>query len=236
MFSPCAAPGRRHFVKICGVCNAEDAILCHHLGVDAVGMILTKPGRRREAGSDRLERAEAAKLARSLPDELKSVLLVHADSLVEILELAEEISPSMLQVQKRVDPEMLLRVKERFPEKCIINSFSVTSGVSLPEIEGEIRMYVDQGASDVVLLDSAHGGSGATHDWKISAELVKRFSDTPVILAGGLNAENVEKAFRIVRPYGVDVMSGVTGTERRDRKDPDRLHAFMKAVYKDFNQ
>lgn len=233
MFSPSAESSKRRFVKICGVCSAQDASLCARLGGNAVGMILTKSGRSREAGSDRLERGEAAKLAASLPNELKSVLLVHAEALDEILDLAREIKPSALQVQKDADPETLRRVKECFPAQSIIKSFSVTSSTSFTELEGRILTYINHRAIDAVLLDSARGGSGATHDWRISAELVNRFPDTPVILAGGLNAENVEDALRIVRPYGVDVMSGVTCTETRDRKDPDRLRSFMKAVYKD---
>lgn len=236
MFPIFTTSAKKGFVKICGVCSVDDAILCAKLGADAIGMLLTKPGGSREPGSDRLERAEAAKLVASLPDGLNSVLLVHAVDLEEIIELAAEIRPNALQVRGPVNPEALRRVKERFPEQRVIKTFSVPSNASFSALEEEIRMYVDDGAIDAVLLDSARGGSGHVHDWVTSAKLVERFDGTPVILAGGLNAENVAEARRTVRPYGVDVMSGVTCSERRDRKDQNRLRAFLKAWHESSDQ
>ena len=229
MVCPPAMFPRSGFVKICGVCNVEDARLCATLGANAIGMLLAQPGREPEAASDRLTPADAAALVASLPAGLKSVLLVHAVDVDGILELADDIKPSAIQVQKPVEPQALRRVQARFPEMGIIKTFSVKPGVSASALADDIRAYVEEGVVDAVLLDSARGGSGQVHDWTLSAALVAQFSGTRVILAGGLTAENVAEARRMVRPYGVDVMSGVTCPDRRDRKDPDRLRAFLNA-------
>ena len=229
MFSTSTSSAGRGFVKICGVTNVDDANLCAQLGADAIGMLLTKPGQSRESGSDRLDRTGAAALAAALPAGLKSVLLVHATDLDEMLALADEIQPSALQVQRAVAPETLLRVKESFPGKSIIKTFPVERGAAVDVLEQDIRRYVRSGAIDAILLDGFRGGSGEVHDWDLSRQLVARFPDTPTILAGGLNAENVALARATVRPYGVDVMTGVTFEEQRDRKDPGRLRAFLAA-------
>lgn len=236
MFSLSTISSRRGFVKVCGVCTIDDALLCANLGADAIGMLLTKPGAPRKPGSDRLAPEEATRLAAALPVGLKSVLLVHAVDLNELLQLAEEIKPNAFQVRQPLSPAMLRRVKERFPELGIIKTISVASGASFPALEDQIRAYIDQGAVDAVLLDSAQGGSGVVHDWETSARLVERFAGTPLILAGGLKAENVAEARRLVRPYGVDVMSGVTCSDRRDRKDPVRLRAFLEAWHESSDQ
>ncbi|MBG9388373.1 phosphoribosylanthranilate isomerase [Caenimonas aquaedulcis] len=230
MFSPSGA-STRGFVKICGVCTIDDAVLCADLGADAIGMLLTKPGVSRKLGSDRLALDEAASLAAALPVGLKSVLLVDAVQLDDLLRLAEEIKPNAMQIRQPLSPAMLCRLKERFPDQGIIKTISVVSGAPVSSLEDEIRAYVDHGAIDAVLLDSPQGGSGVAHDWVTSASLVERFAGTPVILAGGLSADNVAEARRLVRPYGVDVMSGVTSSERRDRKDPVRLRAFLEACH-----
>ena len=89
---------------------------------------------------------------------------------------------------------------------------------------------------DAILLDSGNpklaiktlGGTGNTHDWQISRELVASVK-VPVFLAGGLNAENVAEAINTVRPFGVDVCSGVRSNGKLDKQ---KLHAFMNAVKK----
>lgn len=221
------APG---FIKVCGVCTVDDVRLCAQFGATAIGLILVKPGVPRKPGSDRLERHEAAALAaEALALHLDSVLLVHTDALGEILELVHEIKPTTLQIQLPLSPELLRTIKSHHPELKIIKTISVLAGANAASLEEEIRAYVDGFAVDAVLLDSHKGGSGFVHDWATSAMLVKRLAGTPMILAGGLNAENVAQARRQVHPFGVDVMSGVNCADRRDRKNPARLSAFIKA-------
>jgi phosphoribosylanthranilate isomerase len=158
-----------------------------------------------------------------------TVVLVHASEADEIVSLAEHIEPNALQVQSDVPPHDLLRVKKQCPQISIIKAFSVRRGLDIDELEGEIRRYVVHGAIDAVLLDSERGGSGVVHNWETSREIVTRFAHLPVLLAGGLNKDNVAQARQRVGPYGVDVMTGVTSPGRRDRKDESRLREFFKA-------
>lgn len=229
MFLISDQPARNNFIKVCGVCNVEDALLCADLGVNAIGIILTKPNCPRKPGSDRLEPDEAATLVTQLPDKLKTVLLVHEVDFEEICRLAEKIKPNALQIQGDVKPNMLLKVKKQFPSLNLIKKISVSPDISVSELKDKIWKYIDVGAIDAVLLDSPRGGSGQVHDWEISAQLVELLKCIPVILAGGLNAENVADARRDVRPFGVDVMSGVTCPASRNKKDRERLHAFINA-------
>jgi phosphoribosylanthranilate isomerase len=218
------------FIKVCGVCTVDDVLLCAQLGATAIGLILIKPGVPRKPGSDRLERHEAATLAAvALTLQLDSVLLIHTTALGEISELVHEIKPTTLQIQTPLSPESLRLIKRQHPELNIIKTITVPVDGNAVSLEEEIQAYVDGFSVDAVLLDSQKGGSGVVHDWQTSANLVNRLAGTPVILAGGLNAENVAQARRQVRPFGVDVMSGVNRTDRRDRKDPTRLSAFIKA-------
>jgi phosphoribosylanthranilate isomerase len=228
--SKSTSPSDPSFIKVCGVCTVDDVRLCAQFGATAIGLILVRPEVPRKPGSDRLERHEAAALAAEASAlHLDSVLLVHAVALEEILELTREIKPTTLQIQTSLSPDMLRAIKGRHPELKIIKTITVPAGANAALLEEEIRAYVDVSGVDAVLLDSQKGGSGVVHDWATSATLVERLASTPMILAGGLNAENVAQARRQVRPFGVDVMSGVNCPDRRDRKDPTRLSAFIKA-------
>ncbi len=229
MFSPSSTPPDKGFVKICGVSSIEDAQLCARYGADAIGMILTEPGQSRAPGSDRLTPDEAADLVAALRGRVHTVLLVHASKPDDIVALARHIEPSALQVQSNLPFYDLLEVKKQCSQIRIIKTFRVSQGLHIDELEATIRSYVDHGAIDAVLLDSERGGSGVVHDWNMSREIVARFAGTPVLLAGGLNKDNVAQARQRVGPYGVDVMTGVTSPSRRDRKDESRLREFFKA-------
>lgn len=219
----------RQFIKICGLTNLQDAAVCAELEVSAVGILLQKPGSMPDPHDDRLTVAEAAKLISRLPRSLTPVLLVHETQVERVLELCAQLSPGALQIQKSLSPEELIRVKREFPQLSIIKTFRVVRGATVDAVWSEIRSYADPDSIDAVLLDSGRPGAGEVHDWELSTELVKRSTRLPTILAGGLHAGNVRQALRQVRPFGVDVMSGVT-LPQRDRKDAAALRAFVAAV------
>lgn len=227
MFSQESA--RRPFIKVCGVCNLADANICAESGVNAIGILLAKPDGPRRPHSDRMDPVEAAALVTALPLGLHSVLLVHSLNLDVVEAVDERIAPTALQVQAPIPPEDLRKFKNHQPDRVIIKSFSIDPGMSPQLLSDEIRVYLDHGSIDAVLLDSPHGGSGVVHDWSISAAVVRAFAETPVLIAGGLRAENVGAALATVRPYGIDVMTGVNSLTR-DRKDPERLRAFVLAA------
>jgi phosphoribosylanthranilate isomerase len=192
-------------------------------------MLLEKPGVPSKAHSDRISVSKATTLVAELPGSLRSVLLVHDTDLDLILELAERISPAALQVQAPIPPPNLRKLKMRSPHLSIIKTFSIQTGVTIEPLVREIQGYWECGSIDAALLDSVHGGSGRVHDWPLSAKLIQRLPQLPIILAGGLTSTNVAEALRQVRPNGVDVMTGITSTVR-DRKDHNKLRAFVAAV------
>lgn len=224
-----AVPPNRTFIKICGITTLADAALCATLGVNAVGILLQKKPGEREAHSDQLTVEEATVLVAGLPRSLIPVLLVHAIEVEKILEHCARISPGALQVQKPVSASDLRRVKQAFPSISIIKTFRVVPNVTVDSITSEIDRYIDEKTIDAVLLDAAKGGTGEVIDWGVAAELVKRTVRRPTLLAGGLKYWNVGEAIRQVRPWGVDVMTGVT-SPLKDRKDPDALRKFVRAV------
>jgi phosphoribosylanthranilate isomerase len=219
----------RTFVKICGICNLEDAQVCAAAGVDAVGFLLEKQPGRKEPESDRLSVTEAKALVAALPSGLIPVLLVHKSDVDAIVELCEEIRPRALQIQVSVEPRLLLELRERRPEVVLIKTFHMAADATVDSAMREIQEYVCCDSIDAVVLDSSKGGSGQVHDWELSSKVAALLGDVPLILAGGLTHLNVTEALHRVRPWGVDVMSGVNSI-RHNKKDPEKIRAFVQAV------
>jgi len=195
-------------VKICGVTTPEDARACAAEGADAIGMILVR-------ASPRCITAEqAAKIVAGLPPFASSVLVMAPATASEAVSAALRARPSVLQLQGHEPPEMLEDLRTRLPGVRLVKTIHVGGG-------GEIEAAGRYEMADALLLDTASpagGGSGKTHDWSVSREIVKK-AGVPVILAGGLAPGNVADAVRAVRPYAVDVASGVeAGKGKKDIK------------------
>lgn len=219
----------RPFIKICGICNLEDAAVCANANVDAVGILLETAHSRDKPNSERMSVAKAKQLVASISPTLKAVLLIHETDAELISDVCAEIKPHVLQIQKSIHPNNLLKLKERQQSIRLIYTFHVTTEMTLEKILLDVQEYTKCGAIDAVLLDSSRGGSGHTHNWELSAEVVKQITGLPVILAGGLTAENVQVALQQVKPWGVDVMSSVN-TSVRNKKDHQKIFDFVSAA------
>jgi len=201
-------------VKICGVTEPEDALLAAELGAWAIGLILW-PGSPRACAMDMAEEI-GARLKRRL--EVAGVFV--NPTLDEISDAAERCSLSLLQLHGDEGPAFCREAARRTGCK-VIKATRVRSAASVRAL----RSY----QVDYHLLD-AHvpgrlGGTGQTFAWELSRE---RDRSVPLILSGGLDADNVRSAIDATSPFAVDVASG---TERSPgRKDPARLRAFMRAV------
>lgn len=228
--SPEFRSDRATFVKVCGIANIEDARLCAELGVDAVGLLLDKSndGPKR-ADSDRLSIADAAALVSILPHHVIPVLLVHETAIESVLHLAESIGPRALQIQQPIEPQDVLRLRAQLPNVSMIKTFRMSLHSSIDSMRSEIERYAGLGAIDAALLDAPRGGAGQVIDWGLSAQIAMQLPNVRIILAGGLHAGNVRDALRKVRPWGIDVMTGVTSSAR-SRKDPVKLRAFVDEV------
>jgi phosphoribosylanthranilate isomerase len=190
-------------VKICGVQTVEDARKCVEEGTDAVGMLLAPSPRRITAG-------RAAEIVASLPPFVTPVVVLMPASAEEAIGVARTVNPGAIQLQGDEPPEMLVRIKAELPNVKLIKAVHVGGGDEI----GRAREYGR--VADAILLDTmspARGGSGKTHDWGLSRDIVRSVS-TPVVLAGGLTPANVADAIRAVGPFAVDVSSGVEGEGR----------------------
>jgi phosphoribosylanthranilate isomerase len=195
-------PAQDLFVKICGITNLADAQLVARVGADAVGFVFHK-------GSERYVTPEQARsICRALPGHLTKVgVFVHADR-TEIAETARLVGLSAVQLVGDESPDDLFGY-----EWSVLKVFQMRPSFDVESM----RSYV----VDAFVLDAfkpgVYGGTGKTFDWNLA---VKAKAYGRVILAGGLDPDNVGDAVRFVRPYGVDVSSGV---ESRPGKKDERL-------------
>jgi len=216
-------------VKICGITNLEDARLAVSFGADALGFIV---GVRRKA-EDAISPKEARQIILSLPPFISSVLVTDFLEAKRVIELCKETGATTIQLQDEIPLDEIILVRKSVPNIRVVKAVHVTG----PQAVDEARNY--EGHVNAILLDTINikedriGGTGLTHDWRISRRIRERCA-LPVILAGGLKPENIEEAIRIVQPYGVDVNSGVENSEGglHGRKDPDRVRAFIEKAKK----
>ncbi|MCW3097185.1 MAG: phosphoribosylanthranilate isomerase [Chthonomonadaceae bacterium] len=198
-------------IKICGITNWEDALLAVEQGADALGFIFV-PQTPRFVG----EREDLAEMLRSVPPFVtRTAVCTTAEMLpvgmLDSLDAVQFYSPEFPVV----------------PGKVMFQSFRIKDAGSLDLIEEALRVRRPQ----AIHLDTYHkdkmGGSGETFNWELALAAKARF-DLPLILSGGLTPENVAEAITRVRPYAVDVSSGVEAAP--GRKDPVRVRAFCQAV------
>lgn len=195
------------FLKICGITNEEDALLCVAMGADAVGFIFAPSTRQVAVGA-------VSKITSRLPSEILT-FGVFRDSLPErVVEVATAAGVKGVQLHGRETPEQTAAIRPHV--HFLIKAFSPGS----PQLEraGEYE-------ADALLVDSPNPGSGQIFDWRVLEGVPQT---NRLILAGGLDESNVGEAIRLVRPWGVDVNSGVEA--RAGHKDPRKMRAFVAAV------
>jgi phosphoribosylanthranilate isomerase len=198
-------------VKICGITRLEDAELAASLGAWALGFNLW-PGSKRV-----VEPGVAAGIASSVRRRVELVGVFVNPTLDEIAHAADSIGLTHVQLHGDEGPAFAAEVARRTGAK-IIKAARIASGADLQALE---RFHVDYH-----LLDAAapglRGGSGQSWDWSLAAH---RHSKVPAILSGGLTPENVAEGIAAVKPFAVDVASGIEASP--GIKDPAKLEAFM---------
>jgi phosphoribosylanthranilate isomerase len=202
-------------IKHCGITSLQDAELALEAGAWALGMIFW-PGSERRCSPD-----EAALIGRRLRRRAELAGVFVNQSLDDIGALAEAVPLSLVQLHGDEGPSFCAEVARRTGAK-VVKAARVRSGEDVQAL----RAYR---AVDYHLVD-AHvegrwGGTGQTVDWRLLSSLNEA---VPLILSGGLTAENVGEAVAAVRPFAVDVASGTESAP--GIKDPDRLRAFADAV------
>jgi phosphoribosylanthranilate isomerase len=210
-------------IKICCMASREEVQLAIRAGADAVGFVGPMP-----SGSHSIDDRAIAELAALVPPPVATFLLTSEASAAGIARHVERTHASTVQIVSRITSSEAARLAQLLP---------ATRRVLVVHVENESVFDLIEGYTPYVhafLLDSGRpnlavpelGGTGRTHDWQISAEFVRR-SPHPVFLAGGLSPANVRAAIRRVRPFGVDLCSGV---RTAGRLDAGKLGAFIEAV------
>lgn len=206
-------------VKICGIKTAEELKSVILSGADAVGFISGITHK----SEDAIQPEEVRNLSKLVPPFITPVLVTHLTSLGELFQIIITAQVFTIQLQGDISPENIRLLKQALPYAKFIKAIHVVDRSAIEKAK-EYENIVD-----AILLDSKTsdrlGGTGLTHDWNISAEIVKTVK-VPVILAGGLNPDNVKEAINKVKPFGVDVNTGVKGLN--GYKDPEKVKRFIE--------
>ena len=211
-------------LKVCCVESEDESRLAVALGASALGLVSAMPSGPGVIGEDRL-----ASIAGRVPPGVATFLLTSATSVEEVVAQQRRCRTSTVQVCDRLRAGGRAELKSRLPGVKIVQVIHVVDRDALDEAVEAAR------DADAILLDAGRpgaaikelGGTGRVHDWAVSAEIRDAVAPVPLYLAGGLRPSNVGKAIRTVRPFGIDVCSGV---RREGRLHRDTLRAFVQAI------
>ena len=204
-------------VKICGLTNEKDAMLAYKYGANFIGVVVSSESKRRVS----LEQAK--KILNVKNPFVSSVVVTSTTKTQDIEDIINIVEPNFIQLHGDIHPELLRDIE--FSGK-FIKTIPMYEGVDY----GQYFKYYDDMVT-AYLLDTRKGmqlgGTGTTHNWDLSARIVKE-SKKQVFLAGGLTPGNVYEAIKIVNPYCVDVASGVE--ESPGKKSEDKIKRFIEAT------
>jgi phosphoribosylanthranilate isomerase len=218
------------WIKICGNTSLEDAMLVAEAGADAVGFVLAPSPRR-------VTPAQVAAIVPHLPATLEKIGVFVDAPFEEIEATVRAAALSGVQLHFNAAPDLPARLRERFGPALQILRVIHFGAESAAEAEAIVQdPYVD-----AVMVDSrtatAVGGSGQSFDWLAASNTLfegAQARERHLVVAGGLNPENVAQAIATLRPWGIDVVSGVEAAP--GRKDPAKVRAFIanaKAAHRD---
>lgn len=202
-------------IKICGVRDLDTARCVVDAGADAVGFVFVPTSPRY------IEPARAWEILGALPPMVATVGLFVDAGLEEHHEVEQSCPTDYTQLHGAESVEV---VRECGPRVIKAVRFEAAT------IRDELARWAEVDEVDAILVDGGAGGEGRTLDWAALRGASDAAGAKPLILAGGLTVENVGEAVRTVRPFAVDVSSGVETPGRRGHKDPDRIFAFCEAV------
>jgi phosphoribosylanthranilate isomerase len=216
-------PTGRTRIKICCMASVAEAALALEAGADALGFVMRMP-----SGPGPIAESLAREIIATVPDGVPTFMLTSEIEAAPILSQLRTTGANTVQIVDYVTPRTRQRLRDAMPELRIVQVVHVTG----PESVDEAAIAAQ--TSDMILLDSGNpsakvkelGGTGRVHDWRVSSE-IRDAIDVPLWLAGGLRAGNVREAIDAVRPYGVDVCSGVRSGGPLDAA---KVHAFVAAV------
>jgi len=213
-------------VKICCIASVAEAWMAIEHGASAIGLVSAMP-----SGPGPIAEELIAEIAAPVPPGVASFLLTCKQDVASIIDQQRRTRVNTIQICDRLTDGTYEDLRQALPGISLVQVIHVTGPEAVHEALA-ISSHVD-----AILLDSGNqslkvkelGGTGRTHDWALS-RAIRESVEVPVYLAGGLKPENVGEAIRAVRPFGVDVCSGL----RTDgRLDEVKLKSFFAAIGKD---
>lgn len=210
-------------VKVCCIASVDEARLAVEMGVDALGLVSAMP-----SGPGVIDDDIIAEIARFAPPPVATFLLTSLTDPEAIVEQARKAGVSTVQLVDAVEAGAHREIRRALPA---LKQVQVIHVAGLESVEEALRVAPEV---DALLLDSGNpnlavkelGGTGRTHDWSVSRAIVEQCA-RPVFLAGGLRQENVGEALALVRPFGLDICSGV---RTNGQLNPGKLADFLAAV------
>lgn len=210
-------------IKVCCMASIEEARMAVAHGAAAVGLVSAMP-----SGPGPIPDGLIAEIAATIPPGVSSFLLTCEQKAEAIIDQQKRLRVNTIQICDRLPPGSYEQLREGLPGVSLVQVVHVTGPDSVEEAIG-IAPEVD-----AVLLDSGNqslpikelGGTGRTHDWRLS-RAIREAIEVPLFLAGGLKPENVAAAIQEVQPFGIDVCSGL---RTEGKLDPQKLAAFFRAT------
>ncbi|HVG33096.1 MAG TPA: phosphoribosylanthranilate isomerase [Pyrinomonadaceae bacterium] len=213
-------------VKICCISDKEEALMAVRYGASALGLVSEMP-----SGPGVIPEELIREIAARVPPPVATFLLTCKEEAAQIIAQQHRCRVNTIQLCDRVPPQIFDELRKALPGVHLVQVIHVSGEESVSEAK-EVA-----GRVDALLLDSGNqklavkelGGTGRTHDWQISRRIVEAV-DVPVFLAGGLNPDNVADAIEQVRPFGLDVCSGVRTAGKLDEMKLERFFAAINSL------
>lgn len=208
------------WIKICGNTSLEDAMLAAEAGADALGFVFAPSPRH-------VTRAQVAEIVPNLPAAIEKIGVFVDIAFDEIAAVVSACNLTGVQLQFEPNPEIPFQLRHKFgPTLGILQTLHFSPGIAARAA----ALALDENI-DTLLVDSrtatAVGGTGIAFDWNAAASMIFGNRDCPhkLVAAGGLTPENVSEAIAVLKPWGVDVVTGVESVP--GRKDPAKVRAFI---------
>lgn len=203
--------------------TTDEAAMAIRYGASAVGLVSAMP-----SGPGPISEDLIAQIAARIPPPIATFLLTCKQDAESIIEQQKRTGVNTIQICDRVEADVHKQLRRHLPGVSLVQVIHVTGAESVDEA-------VEAASSvDAILLDSGNqslavkelGGTGRTHDWRISVR-IREALEIPMFLAGGLNSANVAEAIRVVQPFGIDACSGL---RTNGALDEAKLAAFFAAI------
>lgn len=209
------------FIKICCISSVDEAKMAIDSGASAIGLVGHMP-----SGPGVIEDELIYKIAKSVSPPIATFLLTSETSVEKIIKHHKVTQTSTIQIVDELKQGSYRQLRDALPTIKLVQVIHVLNEKSVDE-----AIKVSEQV-DMILLDSGNpnlktkelGGTGRIHNWELSRKITENIK-IPIILAGGLNSNNVQQAIETVRPFGVDICSGVRSN---DKLDENKLKEFIK--------